>query len=81
MPTYTYKCKNCGHIIEAFQGISEASLTSCTECSKEALERVLLSAPSFKLKGGGWYKTDYPKETVANTKADNTTAGKSTDNE
>ena len=64
MPTYSYRCKNCGHILEAFQSMSDASLKDCPSCSKPTLERVLLSAPSFKLKGGGWYKTDYAKEST-----------------
>lgn len=62
MPTYSYQCKNCRHILEAFQKMSDAALKECPNCSKEALERVLLSAPSFALKGGGWYKTEYSKD-------------------
>lgn len=59
MPTYTYRCTHCSHILEAFQSMSEDPLKDCSNCSKATLERVLLSAPSFALKGGGWYKTDY----------------------
>ena len=76
MPTYSYQCKNCSHIVEAFQKMNDAPLKECSNCSKETLERVLLSAPSFKLKGGGWYKTDYAKD-----KATSNTDTKSADKE
>lgn len=65
MPTYSYQCKHCGHVLEAFQKMSDASLTDCPACSTAALEKMLFSAPSFKLKGGGWYKTDYAADKTA----------------
>lgn len=67
MPTYSYRCNNCGHILEAFQNMSDPLLKECPSCRQEALERVLLSAPSFALKGSGWYKTDYVKDKTAPT--------------
>ncbi len=58
MPFYEYQCKSCGHELEAMQKISEAPLKKCPECGKSQLQR-LISAPVFRLKGSGWYETDF----------------------
>jgi putative FmdB family regulatory protein len=58
MPFYEYQCKNCGHELEAMQKINEAPLKKCPHCGKSQLQR-LMSAPLFRLKGGGWYETDF----------------------
>jgi putative FmdB family regulatory protein len=58
MPFYEYQCKNCGHDLEAMQKINDAPLKKCPECGKSQLQR-LMSAPVFRLKGGGWYETDF----------------------
>jgi putative FmdB family regulatory protein len=58
MPFYEYQCKNCGHALEAMQKISAAPLRKCPDCGKSQLVR-LMSAPVFRLKGGGWYETDF----------------------
>ena len=58
MPFYEYQCKNCGHELEAMQRVSDAPLKKCPHCGKSQLER-LMSAPVFRLKGGGWYETDF----------------------
>lgn len=58
MPIYEYECRDCGHQFEALQKVSDAPLRKCPECGKPKL-RKLLSAPSFRLKGGGWYETDF----------------------
>jgi putative FmdB family regulatory protein len=58
MPFYEYQCKNCGHEIEAMQKVSDAPLRKCPHCGKSRLQR-LMSAPVFRLKGGGWYETDF----------------------
>jgi putative FmdB family regulatory protein len=58
MPFYEYECKNCGHALEAMQKISDSPLKKCPECGKSQLQR-LMSAPVFRLKGGGWYETDF----------------------
>ncbi len=61
MPFYEYQCKNCGHALEAMQKISDSPLRKCPDCGKPALQR-LMSAPVFRLKGGGWYETDFKSE-------------------
>jgi putative FmdB family regulatory protein len=61
MPFYEYECKACGHHHEAMQKISAAPLRKCPACGKSRLVR-LLSAPVFRLKGGGWYETDFKSD-------------------
>jgi putative FmdB family regulatory protein len=61
MPFYEYQCKNCDHALEAMQKISDAPLKKCPHCGKSQLQR-LMSAPVFRLKGGGWYETDFKGE-------------------
>src|SRR5271154_4438090 len=58
MPFYEYQCKSCGHALEAMQKISDSPLKKCPDCGKPQLVR-LMSAPVFRLKGGGWYETDF----------------------
>jgi putative FmdB family regulatory protein len=58
MPFYEYQCKNCNHEVEAMQKVSDAPLKKCPHCGKPQLVR-LMSAPVFRLKGGGWYETDF----------------------
>jgi putative regulatory protein, FmdB family len=58
MPIYEYKCESCSTVLEKLQKISEPPLSDCPECGKSTLVR-LVSAPSFRLKGTGWYETDF----------------------
>jgi putative FmdB family regulatory protein len=58
MPIYEYQCQACGHQLEVLQKVSDAPLKKCPECGKPRLQK-LMSAPSFRLKGGGWYETDF----------------------
>ena len=58
MPIYEYRCKDCGHALEALQKMSDEPLTECPECGKPALKKQV-SAPGFRLSGSGWYETDF----------------------
>jgi putative FmdB family regulatory protein len=58
MPIYEYRCGACGHYLDALQKMSDAPLRKCPECGKSRLRR-LVSAPQFRLKGSGWYETDF----------------------
>jgi putative FmdB family regulatory protein len=58
MPFYEYECQACKFYTEVMQKISDAPLTRCPSCGKRALKK-LLSAPVFRLKGAGWYETDF----------------------
>ncbi|MDZ7809033.1 MAG: zinc ribbon domain-containing protein [Arhodomonas sp.] len=61
MPIYEYCCDACGHELEALQSISDEPLTDCPECHRPQL-RKRISAAAFRLKGSGWYETDFKKE-------------------
>ena len=67
MPFYEYECEACKYYAEVMQKISDAPLTRCPSCGKRALKK-LLSVPVFRLKGAGWYETDFKsdKETKRN---------------
>ncbi len=58
MPIYEYQCTKCQHKIEALQKMSEKPLLDCPACGKPGLSK-LISAASFRLKGSGWYETDF----------------------
>ena len=65
MPIYGYVCKNCEHMLDALQKISDDPLVDCPECGEPQLRRQL-SAPRFRLKGTGWYETDFKKDRQRN---------------
>ena len=58
MPIYEYRCRACGHELEALQRFSDAPLRACPSCGKDELSK-LVSAAGFQLKGSGWYATDF----------------------
>ena len=70
MPIYEYKCSKCEHQFEVIQRFSDNPVEICPECNKKAVSK-LVSAPSFRLKGGGWYETDFKtgsKKNIVDTK-------------
>ena len=58
MPIYEYACRGCEHQFETIQKISEDPLTECPSCGKSELKK-LMSRAAFRLKGSGWYETDF----------------------
>src|SRR5579863_2356485 len=58
MPVYEYECQACKYYTEVMQKITDAPLIKCPSCGKRRLKK-LVSAPVFRLKGGGWYETDF----------------------
>lgn len=58
MPIYEYQCKSCGHELEAIQKLTDDPLKECPACGDLELAK-LVSAAGFRLKGGGWYETDF----------------------
>lgn len=58
MPIYEYLCGECAHTLDALQKLSDEPLVYCPQCGAAALKRQM-SAPSFRLKGSGWYETDF----------------------
>jgi putative FmdB family regulatory protein len=83
MPIYEYRCKSCDHETEALQKMSDKPLRKCPECGRMQLQR-LISAPSFRLKGEGWYETDFKsdkekKRNIAGDAAEKSGSEKSAD--
>jgi putative FmdB family regulatory protein len=76
MPIYEYVCRACGHDLEALQKLSDAPLTECPQCGKPELQRQI-SAAGFRLKGGGWYETDFKKSGDKKKNIAGDTGGKS----
>ena len=58
MPIYEYQCTACGFEKEVLQKMSDEPLTVCEECGKASMIKKV-SAAGFRLKGGGWYETDF----------------------
>ena len=58
MPIYEYQCEACGYKFEKLQKISDDPLKVCPSCGASKLSK-LDSAAAFRLKGGGWYETDF----------------------
>ena len=61
MPFYEYECQACKYYAEVMQKISDAPLARCPSCGKRALKK-LVSVPVFRLKGSGWYETDFKSD-------------------
>lgn len=81
MPIYEYGCETCGHELEAFQKMADDPLRDCPACGSPSLKRKI-SAVGFRLKGGGWYETDFKssdkKKNLANEDTTPADSGKST---
>ena len=58
MPIYEYQCQACQHQIEALQKMSDTPLLDCPQCGEASLKKKV-SAAAFRLKGSGWYETDF----------------------
>jgi putative FmdB family regulatory protein len=85
MPIYEYRCVGCGYEMDRLQKIGDPPLTDCPACGRPALQK-LVSAAGFRLKGGGWYETDFKSGKKKNvvkpdsrSKTGNSSAGKNTD--
>ena len=61
MPIYAFECAECGHSFDRLQKLSDPDPEQCPACAKPAIRRQL-TAPSFRLAGGGWYETDFKKD-------------------
>ena len=58
MPIYEYECRQCQHKLEKIQKLSDSPLVDCPACGQPGLKK-LISAAAFRLKGTGWYETDF----------------------
>ncbi|HEY1726460.1 MAG TPA: zinc ribbon domain-containing protein [Steroidobacteraceae bacterium] len=61
MPFYEYECSNCRYYAEVMQKISDRPLKKCPSCGRNTFKK-LVSAPVFRLKGSGWYETDFKSD-------------------
>ncbi|HEV2442675.1 MAG TPA: FmdB family zinc ribbon protein [Steroidobacteraceae bacterium] len=61
MPFYEYECQSCKFYTELMQKISDPPLVKCPSCGKRTMQK-LISAPVFRLKGSGWYETDFKSD-------------------
>ena len=79
MPIYEYRCGQCDHQLEILQKISDEPAKTCPDCGEDSL-RKLVSAAAFKLKGTGWYETDFkdkkPKNETKNSNGTKTDSKK-----
>ncbi|MBN1378433.1 MAG: zinc ribbon domain-containing protein [Gammaproteobacteria bacterium] len=78
MPIYEYQCQACGELLEVLQKMSDAPLLECPVCKKPELQKKV-SAAGFRLKGSGWYETDFKKDKKRNIAQSGNDAGKSAD--
>ena len=69
MPIYAFACDACGHQFDRLQKLSDPDPAECPVCGKPAVRRQL-TAPSFRLAGGGWYETDFKKDGKRNLAGD-----------
>lgn len=76
MPIYEYQCDACGHRFEKLQKMADEPIRNCPECSKPEA-RKLVSAAGFRLKGSGWYETDFKTGSKKNLADDSKKPGKS----
>jgi len=61
MPIYAFQCHACGHSFDRLQKLSDPDPSACPECGADQVGRQL-TAPQFRLAGGGWYETDFKKD-------------------
>jgi len=61
MPIYAFECAECGHAFDRLQKLSDPDPETCPSCGRPAVKRQV-TAPSFRLAGGGWYETDFKKD-------------------
>ncbi len=69
MPIYEYQCQSCSHELEALQKMSDEALSTCPKCEIDALQKKI-SAVGFRLKGNGWYETDFKSGNKKNIAGD-----------
>lgn len=65
MPIYEYRCRDCGHELEASQSMKDEALTTCPACGKATLQRQISRGTGMIFKGSGFYETDYRRKKEA----------------
>ncbi len=67
MPTYDYKCSDCGHVFEELQSMKADPLKDCPACGKPSLKRLMAGGAGMIFKGSGFYLTDYARSGSSKT--------------
>ncbi len=62
MPIYAFACNNCGHLFDKLQKLSDPDPDACPACGAAGTVHRRLTAPQFRLAGGGWYETDFKQD-------------------
>ena len=75
MPIYEYYCEVCNSNFEVFQKMNEKALKECIKCNKSTKVVKLLTAPGFRLKGSGWYETDFKSGKKKNVSGSESSSG------
>lgn len=77
MPTYEYRCKQCGHEFEEFQSMTATPLRKCPRCAKNRLERLIGTGAGVLFKGSGFWQTDYRSDSYKEAAKKESSAGES----
>lgn len=75
MPTYDYKCTNCGYKFELFQRMMDEPIKECPKC-KGLVTRLIGAGAGTIFKGTGFYQTDYKNKPGSNSKKEETKTDK-----
>lgn len=75
MPTYDYKCDNCGHSFDVFQSMKDDKLTKCPNCGENTLKRLIGTGSGLIFKGSGFYLTDYKNKPTESSSSVSKTEG------
>lgn len=79
MPTYDYKCADCGRIFEKFHGMNETPQVTCPECTSVNTSRQVSLGAGIVFKGAGFYVNDYKKSGGAGSAASSTATKEKTE--
>ncbi len=77
MPTYEYECSSCQDVVEAFQSMRDAPLTTCPRCGQPGVKRLIGRGAGIIFKGSGFYETDYRRTTTTKEGGESTSSAPS----
>jgi len=77
MPTYEYKCENCGYQFDTIQSMKDAPLKECPECHENTLKKLISGGAGLIFKGSGFYLTDYKNKSENTTSSVSSSKGSS----
>lgn len=78
MPTYDYKCEECGHKFEKFQYIKDEPIKICPKCGGQ-VKRLIGPGAGIIFRGSGFYITDYRSESYKKSAKKDEGTGKATE--